>query len=60
MDSDAVSGLIATHAHEAEGRGVDSTPTILVGPTGGELQRVQLSSPDDLAGLEQAVAQASS
>ncbi len=60
MDSDAVSALLAGQAREAEERGVDSTPTIFVGPTGGELQRVQLSSPADLAGLEQAIAEASS
>jgi protein-disulfide isomerase len=59
MDSGAVSDLIAEHAGEAERRGVNSTPTILVGRTGGELARVNLESPTDLAAVEKAISAAS-
>ena len=55
MDGDTVSSLIERHAVEAAERGVDSTPTLLVGKTGGELMRVELSSPSDVEGLEQAI-----
>ena len=58
MDSDAVSRLIDAHAAEARRYGVDSTPTVLVGRTGGELAPVKLSSPTDVAALNRAIAAA--
>lgn len=58
MDSGAVSDLLDEHAGEAERRGVNSTPTILVGATGGELKRVALDSPSDLVSVERAIAAA--
>jgi protein-disulfide isomerase len=58
MDSDAVSDLLAAHADEAERRAVNGTPTIFVGPTGGELTRVELAGPTDVEALEQAIAAA--
>lgn len=56
MSSDAVSEQLADHAAEAKRRGVNSTPTILVGKTGEEPRLVQLSSASDLAAIEQAIA----
>lgn len=58
MGSGAVTDLLDEHADEAERRGVNSTPTILVGATGGELKRVVLDSLTDLTALEQAIAAA--
>jgi protein-disulfide isomerase len=58
MDSDAVSRLLQDHANEAERRNVTATPTIFVGPTGGELEKVTLTSPSDVAPIEQAIAAA--
>jgi protein-disulfide isomerase len=58
MDSGEVSDLIEEHAADAERRGVNSTPTILVGKTGGELTAVDLASPTDAAAVEQAIADA--
>lgn len=58
MDSGAVSDLIEEHAAEAERRGVDSTPTVLVGKTGGELKAVELESTSDPAAVERAIAAA--
>ncbi len=58
MDSAAVSDLIDEHAADAERRGVNSTPTVFVGPTGGELRRVTLASATDVAAVEQAIAAA--
>jgi protein-disulfide isomerase len=58
MDSDSVSALLDAHAAEAARRGVDSTPTVLVGRTGGDVTRVELSSPSDVAALERAIAAA--
>lgn len=52
MGSDAVDELMAQHEDEAERRGVDSTPTVLVGPTGGELRIVRMQSAGDLAAVE--------
>jgi protein-disulfide isomerase len=58
MESEAVSGLLAAHAAEAERREVSGTPTIFVGPTGGELSRVELAGATDVEALEQAIAAA--
>jgi protein-disulfide isomerase len=55
MDSEEVDALLAEHAADAERRGVNSTPTVLVGPTGGELEQVQLESPTDVASIEAAI-----
>jgi protein-disulfide isomerase len=55
MESDEVTGLIGEHAQEAESRGVNSTPTVFVGPTGGELELVQMETPTDLAAIEAAI-----
>ena len=60
MDSAEVSELIAAHAEDAKRRGVNSTPTVLVGKTGGELAIVELTSPTDAATVEKAIAAASS
>jgi protein-disulfide isomerase len=49
--------LIADSA-QAERDGVEGTPTILVGPTGGNLSQVPLSSATDLDSIEQAIAAA--
>lgn len=58
MDSSSVTEQIAEHATDAKLRGVRSTPTVFVGPTGGELQLVQLSSASDVAAIEEAIAAA--
>jgi protein-disulfide isomerase len=58
MESDEVTSLVAEHAADAERRGVASTPTILVGRTGGELGIVEMSSPTDMAAIERAIAAA--
>lgn len=55
MESAEVSDLISQHADEAGRRGVNSTPTVLVGPTGGELRLVQMESAGDLAAVEAAI-----
>lgn len=58
MESEEVAELVAEHAADAERRGINSTPTVLVGRTGGELQLVQLASASDLAAVEKAIAAA--
>ena len=58
MDSGGVSKLLKDHADEAERREVTATPTILVGKTGGDLRKVTLASANDVAALEQAIADA--
>jgi protein-disulfide isomerase len=58
MDSDAISDLLEEHADEAKQRGINSTPTILVGKTGGELTKVDLASPSDVTSVERAIAAA--
>jgi protein-disulfide isomerase len=58
MGSGAVSDQIEQHAAEAARRGIDSTPTILVGRTGGELRRVELASASDVTAIERAIAAA--
>ena len=60
MSSDAVSEQLGDDAAEAERRGVNSTPTILVGKTGEEPRLVEMTSASDLAALEQAIAAAGS
>ncbi|MGZ8782737.1 MAG: DsbA family protein [Gaiellaceae bacterium] len=60
MSSDAVSDQLGDHAAEAERRGVNSTPTILVGKTGGEPRLVEMASASDLDAIEQAIAAAGS
>lgn len=58
MSSDVVAETMREHAREAQARGVDSTPTILVGPTGGDLALVPMQSPSDVAAIERAIAAA--
>jgi len=58
MSSGTISEQLAAHAAEAKRRGVNSTPTILVGKTGEEPRLVQLESPSDLAAIERAIAAA--
>jgi protein-disulfide isomerase len=55
MDSGAVSDLIDDHAAEAEQRDVNSTPTVFVGPTDGELKPVTMASVTDVGAIEQAI-----
>jgi protein-disulfide isomerase len=55
MESDEVDELLAEHAADAERRGVNSTPTVLVGPAGGELELVELEDPSDVATVEAAI-----
>lgn len=54
MDSGKVSDLIEEHSAEAERRGVNATPTVLVGPTGGQLKKVD-AAPTDIAAIERAI-----
>ena len=58
MDSGEVSDQIAEHAAEAKRRGINSTPTVLVGRTGGELAVVEMSTATDVAAIEKAIAAA--
>ena len=58
MGSGRVRDEMSEHAREAEQRGVNSTPTVLVGPTGGDLKVVQMQSASDLAAVESAIAAA--
>jgi protein-disulfide isomerase len=55
MGSGTVDDLLEEHAADAETRGVNSTPTVLVGPTGGDLKVVQIESPSDVASIEEAI-----
>lgn len=55
MDSGEVSEAIEAHAAEAERLGVDSTPTVFVGETGGDLSRVELTSASDVDSIRQAI-----
>jgi protein-disulfide isomerase len=59
MDSGGVSDLVEEHAADAERRRVTGTPGIFVGPTGGELSRVTLTSVTDVAAIDEAIAAAS-
>ena len=58
-NSAEVSELIAAHKEDARQRGVNSTPTVLVGKTGGELAAVDMASPTDAAAVREAIATAS-
>lgn len=55
MESDEVRDLLAEHGGDAERRGVNSTPTVLVGSTGGELRIVPMQSAVDVASVEAAI-----
>jgi protein-disulfide isomerase len=54
-DSTEVAEKLAADAQDADSRGVQSTPTILVGPTGGDLEEVQLETATDVASVERAI-----
>jgi protein-disulfide isomerase len=62
MLSDAKSSQVSTTAKaidaEAKTAGISSTPTILVGKTGGKLTTVTMSSPTDYAAIQAAIANA--
>jgi protein-disulfide isomerase len=53
-DSDAVSEAIEEAAAQAQGDGIQATPTFLLGPTGGQLETLQLSGLD-FAAIEPAI-----
>jgi protein-disulfide isomerase len=55
MDSGAVSDLIEEHAAEAQQRAVNSTPTVFVGRTGGDLTRVEMESATDVESITRAI-----
>jgi protein-disulfide isomerase len=60
VQSPSVDAAIAAIAAQQSADGVDSTPTILVGPTGGTLTRIDLSSldaPGTIPAIEQAIAE---
>ena len=54
-DSDAVHAQAQAYVQQATADGVSGTPTLLVGPTGGTLKTVTLSSPTDLQSLADAI-----
>jgi protein-disulfide isomerase len=54
-DSDAVHAQAQTYVKQATADQVSGTPTLLVGPTGGTLKTVTLSSPTDLQTLADAI-----
>lgn len=56
--SSAIAGRLAADTAQAQADGVQGTPTILVGPTGGEVTQVELASASDLASIERAIAAA--
>ena len=58
MDSGIVSDTLHHHAEEAQERGVIGTPTFFVGPTGGELRKVEIADPTDIAPIQRAIARA--
>jgi protein-disulfide isomerase len=53
--SSAVSDKLTADNEQARVDDVRATPTILVGPTGGELEKVELASATDFAAVEQAI-----
>ena len=55
MASDEVTETIQEHGLEAGRYGVDSTPTILVGPTGGTLEVVETQSATDVEAVAEAI-----
>ena len=57
FDSDAVDEGISSAATEASTAGINSTPSFLLGPTGGTLERVEVQSLD-VEGLRPAIEQA--
>jgi protein-disulfide isomerase len=57
FDSDAVDEGISSAAAEASTAGINSTPSFLVGPTGGTLERVEVQSLD-AEGVRPAIEQA--
>jgi protein-disulfide isomerase len=57
FDSDAVDQGISSAAAEASTAGINSTPSFLLGPTGGTLERVEVQSLD-IEGLRPAIEQA--
>ena len=57
FDSDAVDEGISSAATEASTAGINSTPSFLLGPTGGTLERVEVQSLD-AEGLRPAIEQA--
>ena len=58
MGSGGVADIVDAHADEAERRGVNSTPTIFVGRTGGALRPVELASASDVESIERAISAA--
>lgn len=58
--TDAVSKQASSYDAEATAASVSSTPTILVGKSGGKLREVKLSSPTDVAAVRTAIAAAGS
>lgn len=58
IESETVGERVAEHAAEARRRGVAATPTILVGPTGGDLAVVPMGSASDVGAIEEAIAAA--
>ena len=56
MDSGVVSEALDEHAAAAEQGNVSSTPSFLVGPTGGELAKVTIESATDLDAIKRAIA----
>jgi protein-disulfide isomerase len=46
MDSEAVTGAMAAAAQDANAVGVNSTPTFFVGPTDGQVKRIEFSELD--------------
>lgn len=58
-DSDATADQLAEDRARAEKDEVTGTPTILVGPTGGRLTKVELTSAADIASIKRAIADAS-
>jgi hypothetical protein len=59
-DGAAVQARGTAIEEQAQADRIDATPTLLAGPTGGKLSRIELSSPTDLAAIEAAIAKAQS
>jgi hypothetical protein len=54
-DSDAIHAQAKQYVTQATADKVTATPTLLVGPSGGTLKTVRLSSPTDLQSLSNAI-----